>query len=120
MEVTISEQETLCKLKVKKANRDDHDGLWDVLLIGKCNDKGSRRRGRGKKRRKRQIVTVPNTPKISGAVNVGVLKFVTGENWTSNKQKTLGVTVFIVMITGKPTNLRTNRRQGVANRKSSR
>ena len=74
MEVSIGEQDTLCKLKVKKANQDDHDGLWDVLLIGKCNDNGSQRRGRGKKRRKRQIVTVPNTPKISGAVNIGVLK----------------------------------------------
>ena len=74
VEVSISEQDTLCKLKVKKANRDDHDGLWNVLLIGKCNDKGSRRRGRGKKRRKRQIVTVGDTPKISGAVNIGVLK----------------------------------------------
>merc|ERR1712129_518849 len=83
-------------LKVKKANQDDHDGLWDVLLIGKCNDSGSQRRGRGKKRRKRQIVTVPNTPKISGAVNIGVLKR-----------------------RGKPTNLRSNRRQGIANRKSS-
>merc|ERR1712086_637478 len=99
VEVSIGEQDTLCKLKVKKANRDDHDGLWDVLLIGKCNDKGNRRRGRqgrGKKRRKRQIVTIPNTPKISGAVNIGVLKR-----------------------RGKPTNLRTNRRQGIANRKSS-
>ena len=38
----------------------------------------------------------------------------------TNKTPHLGVTIFIVMITGKPTNLRTNRRQGVANRKSSR
>ena len=37
-----------------------------------------------------------------------------------NEKLNLGVTVFIFMITGKPTNLRTNRRQGVANRKSSR
>ena len=67
-------KDNLCKLKIKKANADDHDGLWDVLVIGKCNDKGGRRRG--KKRRKRQIVTVPNTPQtmLTGAVNTGILK----------------------------------------------
>ena len=51
-----------------------------------------------------------------------IFKLVTRKNWASNKQTklNLGVTVFIAMITGKPTNLRTNRRQGIANRKSSR
>ena len=38
----------------------------------------------------------------------------------TNEKLDLGVMFFIVMITGKPTNLRTNRRQGIANRKSSR
>merc|ERR1712183_22098 len=65
----MGEKDNLCKLKIKKSNKDDHDGLWDVLVIGKCNDKGGR--SRGKKRRKRQIVTIPNTPEamLTGAVN---------------------------------------------------
>ena len=70
----MGEKDNLCKLKIKKSNIDDHDGTWDVLVIGKCNDKGSRRRG--KKRRKRQIVTVPNTPEtlLTGAVNPAITK----------------------------------------------
>ena len=28
----------MCKLRVKKANIDDHDGLWDVDITGKCNE----------------------------------------------------------------------------------
>ena len=66
VEVSISEQDTLCKLKVKKANRDDHDGLWDVLLIGKCNDKGSCRLvagvKRGEKGKLSRFQTLPKYP----------------------------------------------------------
>jgi len=89
-------KDNLCKLKIKKANVDDHDGLWDVLVIGKCNDKGGKRRG--KKRKKRQIVTVPNTPQtmLTGTVNTGIIKR-----------------------RGKPTNVRANKRKGIENRRSS-
>ena len=38
VEVEIIERDTLCKLRVKKANIDDHDGLWDVEITGKCNE----------------------------------------------------------------------------------
>ena len=27
----------MCKLRVKKANINDHDGFWDVEITGKCN-----------------------------------------------------------------------------------
>ena len=37
VEVEIIEEDTTCKLRVKKANIDDHDGLWDVEITGKCN-----------------------------------------------------------------------------------
>ena len=37
IEVEIKDEDTLCKLRVKKANIDDHDGLWDVEITGKCN-----------------------------------------------------------------------------------
>ena len=38
IEVEIKDEDTLCKLRVKKANIDDHDGLWDVDITGKCNE----------------------------------------------------------------------------------
>ena len=38
VEVEIIEEDSTCKLRVKKANIDDHDGLWDVEITGKCNE----------------------------------------------------------------------------------
>ena len=38
MEVKIEKDDSLCKLRVKKAKIEDHDGLWDVEITGKCNE----------------------------------------------------------------------------------
>ena len=89
IEVKITEDNTLCKLRVKKANIDDHDGLWDVEIIGKCNDNNNNRdrdrdrdrdRERDRKRnrrrlfrRKRQVLSFPSTVIETGAI-VGELQ----------------------------------------------
>ena len=65
VEVILGEEDTLCKLRVKKADIDDHDGLWDVEISGKCNDKG--RRGR-KRRKKRQVVSFPGSVIDTGSI----------------------------------------------------
>ena len=44
--VSITEEDTLCKLEIKDTDHNDHDGLWDVLIIGKCNNDGRRRNKR--------------------------------------------------------------------------
>ena len=38
VEVKIEKDDSLCKLRVKKAKIEDHDGLWDVEITGKCNE----------------------------------------------------------------------------------
>ena len=61
-EVKIEENDLLCRITIEKSDKNDHDGLWEVEAYGKSNGKNGRDRdrgGRGKRRKKRQVVVIP-------------------------------------------------------------
>ena len=82
-EVKIEESDYLCKLTIDKSDKNDHDGLWEVTLYGKTNDRKDRNdrdrdreRDRGKKRKKRQIVLLPGQTPVQNplAGQIGITR----------------------------------------------
>jgi hypothetical protein len=62
VEIIINNDEYICKLRVKKAKIDVHDGLWNVEVTGACNEgqrPGRRQNSHHKQRTKRQITAFP-------------------------------------------------------------
>ena len=60
-EVTIAEDDSLCKLKINNADNKNHDGYWEVLIMGECNNNDRR----NKRRKKRQVIVFPNNAQVN-------------------------------------------------------
>ena len=53
MEVSIEEDDRLCKLTIEEADGTDHAGAWQATVYGKCDSRGESRfkKKRGSSRR---------------------------------------------------------------------
>ena len=39
----INKKDNLCKLKINKADEDEHQGMWNVVVMGKCRNRRNKR-----------------------------------------------------------------------------